>query len=395
VTGKDAALIVGPAEILGARVVDAELVTAAFEFVDDGMTLLDERVAPVDAVWREVMAAAVDPDTRTVALVCPSWWRSARTDVVRDAARHLAANVVLLRRAEVLRRAELLRTEQAKVIVEFAEDFVVVHAPDVAQVVVPRVGDPRSVIDSIVTRIDDSDAVLIDVPGGIAGTKGLGDELARILRLRGVAVSVANDQRVVRAVEAALVPRRRPVVGRRIGELATRLAHPRVAAVACAVMVVALAGAAAGYGADDSATTASTWLIEARVAVEVPAGWPTERIDSGPGSARVQVISPSEPHVAIHLTQSPGQESLAAAAEVLRLALNEQPDGVFVDFTAAGRRAEKAVITYREIRVEHHVDWTVMLDRGVRIAIGCQHPPDRPAPERVCDEAIRSARTLA
>jgi type VII secretion-associated protein (TIGR03931 family) len=67
---------------------------------------------------------------------------------------------------------------------------------------------------------------------------------------------------------------------------------------------------------------------------------------------------------------------------------------VFVDFTASDHRADRAAITYREIRPEHHVDWTVMLDSGVRIAIGCQHPPDGPAPQPVCDQAIRSARTL-
>jgi type VII secretion-associated protein (TIGR03931 family) len=160
-------------------------------------------------------------------------------------------------------------------------------------------------------------------------------------------------------------------------------------------LVVALAGAAAGYGADDPVTTTSMWLVESRVAVEVPAGWPTERIVSGPGSARVQAVSPSEPRTAILLTQSPGQESLAAAAEVLRRALDEQPDGVFVDFVATGRRADRPVIGYREIRRERHVEWSVLLDRGVRIAIGCQHAPDRPLPQAECERAIRSARTVA
>jgi type VII secretion-associated protein (TIGR03931 family) len=120
----------------------------------------------------------------------------------------------------------------------------------------------------------------------------------------------------------------------------------------------------------------------------------TDRIESGPGSARVQVVSPTDPHIAIHVTQSAGQESLDTAAEVLRRALGEQPDGVFVDFTAADRKADKSVITYREIRADHHVDWTVLLDHGVRIAIGCQHEPDRPAPVQICEQAVRTARTL-
>jgi type VII secretion-associated protein (TIGR03931 family) len=377
VNAPDTVIVVGPAEIVGPTAVDGELVAAAFDSIDDAVALVGERVVPVDEVWRQVMMAAVAPGTRTALLICPSWWRSARIELIRTAAREVANDVVQLPRVDVLRH-------ESKVIVEIAPDFAVVHSPDEAPCVVPRVGDPRDVAISIDARIDGS-AVVIDVPGRMDGATRLSGELAHVLRLRGVSVLVADDQRVLRAA------RDRPAGRRRI----PRFTQARVTALAGAGLVVAgLAGAAAGYGADEPATATSTWLVEGRVAVEVPAGWPTERIHSGPGSARVQVISPVDPHVAIQVIQSPGQESLAVAAEVLRRALGDQPEGVFVDFTAGGSRAEKSVITYREIRAEHHVDWTVMLDRGVRIAIGCQHEPDRPAPERICDAAIRSARTL-
>jgi len=302
--------------------------------------------------------------------------------MVGNAARQMATNVVQLRRADVL------RADDSKTIVEIAPEFVVVHAPSAAPSVVPRVGEPRAVAASIDALVDRA-VVVIDVPSGMDGATRLSGELARVLRSRGVAVSMADDRRVLRATREQRVGRRR-MVG-----LPARFTQPRVAALTGAGLVVAaLTVAAAGYGADDDATATSAWLVEGRVAVEVPADWPTERINSGPGSARVQVLSPREPHVAIQVTQSPGQESLAVAAEVLRRALGEQPDGVFVEFAASDRRAEKNVITYREIRAEHHVEWTVMLDRGVRIAIGCQHAPDRPAPERICEAAIRSARTL-
>jgi type VII secretion-associated protein (TIGR03931 family) len=373
-TGSDALLIVGPADIVGGRTVRAELVTAAFEFIDDALALVEERVLPIDAAWRELMTDAVHPGAHTVVLVCPSWWRTPRIAVVRDAARHVTANVV------VLRRAELLRSDQHPVIVEIAEDFVIVHALDGEPVVVPRVGDHRAVVDAIVAATAPWYDVLIDVPGGVTAARKLGEDVAHHLRLRGGAVSLADDQRVLRAAEIARTP--------------SRAFRRRVAAVACTGLVVALGGAAAGYGADEPATPASTWLVEARVTVEVPAGWPTERVASGPGSARVQANSPSEPRAAILLIQSAGQESLAAAAEVLRRALDEQPDGVFVDFTATVRRADRTVIGYREIRRERHVEWSVMLDRGVRIAIGCQHAPDRPIPQPACEQAIRSARTL-
>lgn len=373
----DAVVVVGPTEIVGDRVVEAELVTAAFESIDDAVALVGDRVVPVDAVWRQVIAAAVAPGARTVALICPSWWRSPRVELVCDAAREVAARVVHLRRTDVLRH-------DSKLIVEIAPDFAVVHAPDGESSVVPRVGNPRAVAASIDACIDEA-AVVIDVPGGMDGATRLSGELAHVLRLRGVSVLVADDRRVLRAA------RDRSVDGRRLAGFA----KPRLVALSGAGLVVAaMAGAAAGYGADAPATAPTAWLVEGRVAVEVPSDWPTERIESGPGSARVQVLSPLEPHVAIHVTQSQGQESLAVAAEVLRRALDEEPDGVFVEFTAAARRADKDVIAYREIRTDHHVEWTVLLDRDVRIAIGCQHAPDRPAPDQICDAAIRSARTL-
>ena len=299
-TRTDSVVIVGPADVVAAGAVEADLVVAAFESVDDAVALLDDRDVPTDAVWRDVMAAAVAPGTRTAVLVCPSWWPASRIEVVCAAARQVVANVVVSRRADVLRGGD------SSVIVEIAQDFVVVHVLTAAPAVVPRVGDPRAVIDSIVARIDDSD-VLIDVPLGVAGATRLADELARTLRTRGVVVSVADDRRLLRAATAGRA-RGRPGRGRRIGTLPGRLAQPRAAALAGAgVVVVALAGAAAGYGADDSPPAATTWLVEGRIAVEVPADWTAERILSGPGSARVQVLSPREPHVGIQVTQSPGR----------------------------------------------------------------------------------------
>jgi type VII secretion-associated protein (TIGR03931 family) len=382
VTDPDFVLVVGPAEIVGARAVDRELVTAAFESIDDAVALVGDRVVPADEAWRELMAAAIGHAPGAVVLVCPSWWRPPRIEMVRNAAREMATNVVHLRRADVL------RGDDSTTIVEIAPEFVVVHTPSSAPSVVPRVGEPRAVATSIDAHVDQA-VVVIDVPSGMDGATRLSGELAHRLRSRGVAVSMADDRRVLRTAGERRVDRRRIV------RLPARFTQPRAAALMGAGLVAAaLTVAAAGYGAGDDAPATSAWLVEGRVAVEVPADWPTERINSGPGSARVQVLSPREPHVAIQVTQSPGQESLAVAAEVLRRALGEQPDGVFVDFTASDRRADKNAITYREIRTEHHVDWTVMLDRGVRIAIGCQHAPDRPAPERICEAAIRSARTL-
>ena len=390
-TGVDAeaVVVVGPSDVVGPRAVDAELVQAAFESIDDTVGLIGDRVVSVEHLWREMMEATIGPDARAVTLVCPTWWRAPSIDLVCSSVRavdHLNAGVVVARRAEVLRSAP------SAVIVEIAPEFVIVAAPGGEQAVVARVGDPHTVIGAVVTRVGDADVVVIDLPSGVAGGKGLVGDLARKLRSRGTEVAVVDDRAVLRAVQVDRA-RHRTSVGEP-HRLLNRITHPRVAVLTGAGLVVAaLVAAAAGNGAGPTAV-ASTWLVEARVAVEVPTGWHVERIESGPGSARVQVVSPTDPHVAIHVTQSAGQTSLDAAAEVLRTALDEQPDGVFVDFTAADRRAEKSVITYREVRADHHVDWTVLLDRGVRIAIGCQHQPERPAPVPICDQAIRTARTL-
>jgi type VII secretion-associated protein (TIGR03931 family) len=138
----------------------------------------------------------------------------------------------------------------------------------------------------------------------------------------------------------------------------------------------------------------ASWLVEGRVAVEVPAGWAVERVTTGPGSARVQVTSPGDRSEVIHVTQArvPDTETLASTAAALATVLAGQPEGIFVDFTAAGERAERSAVTYREVRAERRVDWTVLLDGGVRIAIGCQGTA--PASGGACDRAIRSAHAV-
>jgi type VII secretion-associated protein (TIGR03931 family) len=122
-----------------------------------------------------------------------------------------------------------------------------------------------------------------------------------------------------------------------------------------------------------------------------------QRVTSGPGSARVQVVAPDDDDIAVHVTQSPlpQRQSLAQAAESLRAALSQEKRGVFADFDPSGRRADRAVITYREIRADRHVEWFVMVDGSLRIAIGCQSAPGREEAVRdACDRAIGSAHAV-
>jgi type VII secretion-associated protein (TIGR03931 family) len=140
-----------------------------------------------------------------------------------------------------------------------------------------------------------------------------------------------------------------------------------------------------------------TLLVEGRVGVMVPAGWAVVRVTSGPGSARVQVVSPTDADVAVHVTQSSltPHQSHDAVAESLRSALSQEPDGVFVEFNPSDRRAGQPVVTYREIRADHHIAWAVLVDDSLRIAIGCESAPGHEeAVREVCDQAIRSAQAV-
>jgi type VII secretion-associated protein (TIGR03931 family) len=140
-----------------------------------------------------------------------------------------------------------------------------------------------------------------------------------------------------------------------------------------------------------------TLLVEGRVGVMVPAQWVVQRVTSGPGSARVQIVSPTDADVALHITQSslPSHQSHEQVAEALRDALSHEPDGVFVDFNPSDRRAGQPVVTYGEMRADHHIAWVVLVEESLRIAIGCQSAPGREeAVREVCDAAIRSAHAV-
>ena len=147
-------------------------------------------------------------------------------------------------------------------------------------------------------------------------------------------------------------------------------------------------------GGDDSIPT--TYVVEGHVALKVPAQWPMRRVVTGPGSARLQVTSPSDPEVALHVTQSRvALPSLDATAEFLKSAIDAEPAGVFVDFNPTGHSADRPAVTYREIRSGHDIRWTVWVDKAVRISIGCQSRQGHDeAVDQECEVAVRSARAL-
>jgi type VII secretion-associated protein (TIGR03931 family) len=76
------------------------------------------------------------------------------------------------------------------------------------------------------------------------------------------------------------------------------------------------------------------------------------------------------------------------AARALREASAKLPRGIILDFQEAAVSAGRAAVRYREVRGARTVDWSVLLDGPVRIAVGCQGA----AVQAACDTAIRSAR---
>lgn len=370
-------VVVGPKAVVGRGPVNFEAATIALESVDDALALVDDRVVSVDDLWRDVLESAVGGPCHEVALICPSWWGTSRIARVAAAARHCCANVVVHLRSELPPSADAM--------VELGPELVVVHA-DGRRNVITRGSHPADVVDAVVACVDGLPAVTLDVP---TGTTLLGANLARVLRLRGVEVTTEDDLtradavRGSPAVEKVAAGRWRPT--------------PRMVGVVAAMLTVGvLTVVAVGLDGRDAESADVAWLVEGHVAVEVPAGWAVERITAGPGSARVQVISPSGRSEAIQVTQSrvSATESLESTAEALTAALADQPDGVFVDFAAAGERANRGAVTYREVRSDRRVDWTVLLDGGVRIAIGCQGPLTGSGPQAACDRAIRTAHAV-
>ncbi len=365
----DGVVVVGPVVLSGPGTVDADLAAVALDGIDDELALIGDRTVPVDELWREVLGAAVNGPTASMTVIHPSWWANSRIDRVRAAALAWAPDVVMSARSELI---------SAATSVEVAPELVVVHA-DGQRRAFARV---PGVVDAVVGCLDGVPDAAIDAPAGLAV---FGAQLARALRDRGVEVTVRDDRSLVRGALARRdVTDRGPV--RRLGSRAL------VAAVAVAA-TCALGAAALAVDGGSRGTPAVTWLVEGRAAVEVPAQWLVERITSGPGSARVQVVSPENHADAIHVTQSrvPGSQTLEESADALRTALADEPEGVFVDFTAAGVRAGRAAVTYRESRGDRRVDWIVLLDGGIRIAIGCQGPQGSGAP---CDTAVRSAHAV-
>jgi type VII secretion-associated protein (TIGR03931 family) len=380
---------VGPATVRGPNHVDAEWVSAGIDAIDDELTLIDECPVAVADVWQAVMQDVVGGCAETIVLVCSTWWASSRVDRVREAACTVADDCVVLQRAQVLRDGH---PDRLTTVVEIAPEFVVVSPPGGDMQVVAR-GDTEA----IVATIPMSMAVLLDGPEGVEGASPLVGAIADRLRANGVAVTIADRDWVRRGVDA--LPSRDDGHGAQTRPVSYRGRRTTAVLAGTLLSTAALCG---GFAARQdvprpAANMPMTLLVEGHVGVMVPAHWVVQRVTSGPGSARVQVVSPTAADIAVHVTQSslPPHQSHEQVAEALRSALRYEPDGVFVDFNPSDRRAGQPAVTYREVRADHHITWVVLVDESLRIAIGCQSAPGQEETVReVCDQAIRSAHAL-
>ncbi|CRZ16018.1 type VII secretion-associated protein [Mycolicibacterium neworleansense] len=374
---------VGPVTVRGPGPV-SDVAATAVASIDDEIALVDDGPVAVSDLWAEVLVTAA-AGARRLTLVFPTWWTADQCERVRVAATASGAEVAVRQRVQVVSAA---CTSAAWVVVEIAVEVVMVSGSDGASVTLARHGegepDPETVVRAVFATAGPSAEVVVDAPAEVAGAMSLGTAVMAGLRRRGSTAALADTV----AWHEAPLASEAPAVAARIGR---RVPPGRIAIGAAAVLAAVLGTIAFAHGGPGDGVAMAV-LVEGRVAVQIPAGWTVRRITDGPGSARVQVVSPTDPMVMIHLTQSGVGDG--AVADILRRALQGQPDGVFTDFDPAAVVAARPVVSYREVRTGREIRWAVFVDGAVRIAIGCQSVPGHAEAVRsACEAATRSAHT--
>lgn len=379
----------------------AQLIAAALGAVDDRVTLVGEQPVAVVSLWSDALRSAVCTRADGMVVVHPSWWSSSRIGTLSSAAAAVSDDVLVRPRSWLLSQAAQADGEPT-IVVEITDGMVVVGGAEL--IAIPRRPPPRSVAGEVVSAVAGMPAavVLIDAPGSVREAPALAASIAGTVRSNGQTALHIDDTRLVRLARSVASDRHEPTVAPGWGDRVRSRAQMLRGLGAAAVVLAVSAPAATTVGRHRASTpppavaAPTTFLVEGRVAVTVPADWPAQRVIVGPGSARVQVTSPSDPEVALHVTQSPVTgETLSGTAERLKRAIEAEPDGSFVDFNASGTSVGRPAVTYREVRAGHDVRWTVLLDGPVRIGLGCQSRPGKEEAVRaVCEQAVRSAHAI-
>lgn len=378
-----AVIEVGPVTVRGPGPVAADLAVVAVAGIDDEIALIEDEPVAVSDLWVEVLGAA-GAGAGALTLVCPTWWTADRCDRVRDAAK--GSEVVVMQRVQAL-SASL--TAGSSVVVEIADEVVVVSGVHAGGVVLARHGedypDADAVVRAVLAVAGRSAEVVVDAPAEVPGAVTLGNAVVAALRRRDVVATVADARNWRNTLVAPDTPTAE--------QLCRRSRTGRFAMCAAAALAAVLGGIAFAAHGPPTDQPSMTVLVEGRVGVQIPAGWTVRRITEGPGSARVEVVSSSDPALIIHLTQSGVGDG--TVADTLQTALQEQPAGVFVDFDRSAVVAARQVVSYREIRTGREIRWAVFVDGAVRIAVGCQSAPGHGDDVRwACEAATRSAHAV-
>jgi type VII secretion-associated protein (TIGR03931 family) len=385
---------------------DGELAGAALDSIDDPVALVDDRPVSVEALWRTVLSSRARGRAERAIVVHPSWWAPTRIGVIAAAAEVLADDVVLRPRTWLLARAFASQCQDAMpVVVEIVECFVAVSGATV--VAHSRAGQSRDVAEAVVRSVLEistgiSAAVAIDAPSAVSGARTLAMMISQSLRDHHGISAVHVDDSSLKSLAVEILRGEGDTPESHQTEPPGPGCRPRRGPVLLSALLIAAMLGVLGMlrmgqpVAPSDDRVATTLLVEGNVAVEVPAQWPMQRIVYGPGSARIQVRSPADPEVALHVTQSRlAIATLTATAEALKQAIDAEPSGVFVDFNPAGTSVGRPAVTYREIRPGHDVHWIVLVDKLIRISIGCQNRPGHEdAVYSACERAVRSAHAV-
>jgi type VII secretion-associated protein (TIGR03931 family) len=333
--------------------------------------------------------------------VYPSGWPSARVARVTTAAKTMSKDVLAHPRSWLLAQSCDAGCGEA-VVVEIAERLVVITGAEV--VAIPRRAQQHRLVEEVSQAIAGMAPTVVVIDA--AGAPGLATMIAGAVRGGGRIVVQIGEARLHQLARSAALGPDQESGPRVTAEAGGRRSRARtmgwLAAAATVMTVLPLAisnvSPTGRHGPSTPAHVAAptAFLVEGRVALTVPANWVAQRLITGPGSARVQVTSPSDPEVALHVTQSPVPgETLGGTAERLKRAIDAEPAGVFVDFNPSGSSVGRPAVTYREVRASHQVRWTVLLDGPVRISVGCQsRPADEGAVRDACEQAVRSAHAI-
>jgi type VII secretion-associated protein (TIGR03931 family) len=361
---------------------DRVLSEAALDGGDGRTALVGNEPLPLPVVWRTVLQPLLHGVERAL-LIHPSWWPVTRINAARDAAADLVRDV------ELSSRAQILAKSSGASVIEIAAQWVVVSAGGVAVTVQPRSPSPETVASNVVAAVlnrGTDGVVLIDAPPTGSGADVLHRLISEKLVSQKVRVRAVTDAHVR---GAATIPPQNVCATKR---------RRRPTLLAATVAAAALAAGTPLLWSRDQPEQHSTIpvssLIEGRVVMDVPADWTVQRITGGPGSARVQVMSPTDSDAMLHLTQSQTPAvDLTATAVTLRRAVDREAAGTFIDFDPTDSRAGRPAVTYRELRPGREILWVVLVDDDVRISIGCQQAPSREESiATACDGAVGSAR---